>query len=252
MPKAREAAQKAVDLDPDLAEAHTSLGAVHFLHDWDWAGAEKEMKRAIELNPGSSDAHMWYAEFLAQMGRSGQAISEMQRAEALDPLSLVVHGQAGWVFYLARKDKEAIEEWGEALDLAPNFAILHTSVWAAYLQKAEFRKVLKESPEEKVTDESTVNLAALAGSYAAAGKRTDAERVLAKLNTISKKRYVCAYEMGTAYAILGDKDQAIACLRKAYEARSTCMPDLKVDPRLNSLRSDVRFQELLRKVGFQQ
>jgi TolB-like protein/DNA-binding winged helix-turn-helix (wHTH) protein len=252
MPKAREAAQKAVDLDPDLAEAHTSLGAVHFLHDWDWAGAEKEMKRAIELNPGSSDAHMWYGEFLAQMGRSGQAISEMQRAEALDPLSLVVHGQAGWVFYLARKDKEAIEEWGEALDLAPNFAILHTSVWAAYLQKAEFRKVLKESPEEKVTDESTVNLAALAGSYAAAGKRTDAERVLAKLNTISKKRYVCAYEMGTAYAILGDKDQAIACLRKAYEARSTCMPDLKVDPRLNSLRSDVRFQELLRKVGFHQ
>ena len=103
-----------------------------------------------------------------------------------------------------------------------------------------------------MTDESTVNLAALAGSYAAAGKRSDAERVLAKLNAISKKHYVCAYEMGTAHAILGDKDQAIACLRKAYEARSSCMPDLKVDPRLDSLRSDPRFQELLRKVGFQQ
>ena len=250
MPKAQEAAQKAVELDPDLAEAHTARGAVYFLHDWDWGGAEKEMKRAIELNPGSSDAHMWYAEFLAQMARSGQAISEIQRAEALDPLSLAVHTQAGWVFYLARKDKEATAEWGKAIDLEPNFAILHTSVWAAYLQKAEFRKVLTEFPEEEVTDDSTVNLAALAGSYAAAGKRQDAERVLAKLNAISKKRYVCAYEMGTAYAILGAKDKAIVCLRKAYQVHSACMADLKADPRLDSLRSDPRFQQLLRNVGF--
>jgi TolB-like protein/DNA-binding winged helix-turn-helix (wHTH) protein len=250
MPKAQEAAQKAVDLDPELAEGHASLGAVHFLHDWDWAGAEKEMKRAIELNPGSSDAHMWYAEFLAQMGRSGHAISEIQQAEALDPLSLAVHTQAGWVFYLARKDKEATAEWGKAIDLEPNFAILHTSVWAAYLQKAEFQKVLTELPEEEVTDESTVNLAALAGSYAAAGRRQDAKRVLAKLTAISKKRYVCAYEMGTAYAMLGDKDEAVACLRKAYEVHSACMADLKADPRLDSLRSDLRFQELLRNVGF--
>ena len=139
---------------------------------------------------------------------------------------------------------------GKAIDLEPNFAILHTSVWAAYLQRAEFQKVLRELPEEEVTDESTVNLAALAGSYAAAGKRQDAERVLAELNAISKKRYVCAYEMGTAYAILGDKDKAVACLRKAYQVRSGCMADLKVDPRLDSLRSDLRFQELLRKVGF--
>ena len=250
MPKAQEAAQRAVELDPDLAEAHTALGAVHFLHGWDWAGAEREMKRAVELNPGSSDAHMWYAEFLAQMGRSGQAISEIQLAEALDPLSLAVHAQAGWVYYLARRNKEATAEWGKAVDLEPNFAILHTSIWAAYLQKAEFRKVLADVPEAKVTDESTVNLAALAGSYAAAGKRQDAERVLAKLNAISKKRYVCAYEMGTAYAILGDKDKAVACLRKAYAARSGCMTDLKTDPRLDSLQSDPRFQELLRNVGF--
>jgi tetratricopeptide (TPR) repeat protein len=133
MPKAQEAAQKAMQLNPNLAEAHTSLGAVHVLHDWDFAGAEKEMKQAIELNPDSSEAHMWYAEFLAQMGRNGQAISEIQPAEALDPLSLAVHAQAGWVFYLARNNKEATAEWGKAIDLEPNFAILHTSVWAAYL-----------------------------------------------------------------------------------------------------------------------
>jgi TolB-like protein/DNA-binding winged helix-turn-helix (wHTH) protein/Tfp pilus assembly protein PilF len=250
MPRAQEAAQRAAALDPDLADAHTALGAVHFLHDWDWSGTEREMKRAIELNPGSSDAHTWYAEFLAQMGRSGQAIAEIQRAEALDPLSLAVHTQAGWVFYLARKDKEAAAEWEKAMDLEPNFAILHTSVWAAYLQKAEFRKVLAEVPEAEVTDESTVNLAALAGSYAAVGKRRDAERVLVKLVAISKKRYVCAYEMGTAYAILGQKDKAIACLRRAYGVRSGCMADMKADPRLDSLRSDPRFQELLQNVGF--
>jgi adenylate cyclase len=250
MPKAQEAARRAVELDPDLAGGHTALGAVHFLHDWDWAGAEKEMKRAVELNPGSSDAHMWYAEFLAQMSRSGQAISEIQRAEALDPLSLAVHTQAGWIFYLARKDQEATAEWGKAMDLEPNFAVLHTSIWAAYLQKAEFHKVLTELTEEEVTDESTVNLAALAGSYAAAGRRQDAEGILARLDAISKKRYVCAYEMGTAYAILGDKDKAIACFRKAYGVRSGCMADLKADPRVDSLRSDPRFQELLRNVGF--
>jgi tetratricopeptide (TPR) repeat protein len=184
------------------------------------------------------------------MGRNGQAVSEIQRAEALDPLSLAVHTQAGWIFYLARKDKEATAEWGKAMDLEPNFAILHTSIWAAYLQRAEFRKVLAEVPEAEVTDESTVNLAALAGSYAAAGKRRDAERVMAKLDVISKKRYVCAYEMGTAYAILGEKDKALACLRRAYGVRSGCMADMKADPRLDSLRSDPQFQELLRNVGF--
>jgi TolB-like protein/Flp pilus assembly protein TadD len=250
MPKAEEAALRAVELDPDLPEAHTALGAVNFLHEWDWAGAEREMKRAVELNPGSSDAHMWYAEFLAQMGRNGQAISEIQRAEALDPLSLAVHAQAGWVYYLAKRNEEATAEWGKALDLEPNFAILHTSLWAAYLQNAEFRKVLADLPPAEVTDESTVNLAALAGSYAAAGKRWDAEQVLAKLNMISNKRYVCAYEMGTAYAILGEKDKAVACLRKAYEVRSGCMADMKADPRLDSLRSDLRFQELLRSMSF--
>jgi len=103
MPKAQEAAQKAIQLNPNLAEAHTSPGAVHVLHDWDWASAEKEMKQAIELNPDSSDAHMWYAEFLAQMGRNGQAISELQPAEALDPLSLAVHAQGRRVFLSREK-----------------------------------------------------------------------------------------------------------------------------------------------------
>ena len=250
MPKARDAAQKAADLDPGLAEAHMALGGALFLHDWDWAGAEKEMRRAIELNPGSADAHTWYAVFLAQIGRESQAISEIQQAEMLDPLSVAVHAQAGWVFYLARKDKEAVAEWGKVIDLEPDFAMVHTALWAAYLQRPEFRKILTEVPEESVTDESTVNLAALAGSYAVAGKRHEAERALARLEALSQTRYVCAYEMGTAHAILGNKDQAIACLRKAFQAHSACLADLKTDRRWDELRADPRFQKLLDSLAF--
>jgi TolB-like protein/DNA-binding winged helix-turn-helix (wHTH) protein len=252
MPKAREAARKAVELDGNLAEAHTSLGAVHFLYDWDWPAAEKEIKQAIQLNPGSAEAHMWYAGFLAQMDRVGEAASEIKRAEALDPLSLSVHVQAGWVFYLARNDDEALSEWHKALDLEPGFAVVHSAIWAAYLQKSDFRKVVAALPKEAMGDENTLNLAALAGSYAAAGEKSEAERAIARLKAISKHRYVCPYEMGTAHAALGKKDEAIDWLRKAYQVRSSCMPDLRTDPRLDVLRSDPRFQELLESLHFPQ
>ena len=250
MPKARAAAQKAADLDPGLAEAHMALGGALFLHDWDWAGAEREMRRAIQLNRSSADAHTWYAIFLAQMGREPEAISEIRQAEILDPLSLAVHAQAGWVFYLARKDKEAVAEWGKVIDLEPDFAMVHTALWAAYLHRPEFRRVLTDVPEESITDESTVNLAALAGSYAVAGKRYEAEQALARLDALSRTRYVCAYEMGTAHAILGNKEQAIACLRKAFQAHSACLADLKTDRRWDGLRADARFQELQDSLRF--
>lgn len=167
MPKAKPATLKAVELDESLAEAHTSLAAVRYLFDWDWTGAEKELRRAIELNPCSPDARMWYAQFLSEMGRNEQAILEIKRAEALDPLSLAVHVKAGWVFYLARKEDDAVAEWGEALDLEPGFAVVHGSIWAAYLQKSEFLKALAALPKGGFAD-GTLNLAALAGSYAAA------------------------------------------------------------------------------------
>jgi TolB-like protein/DNA-binding winged helix-turn-helix (wHTH) protein/tetratricopeptide (TPR) repeat protein len=252
MPRATEAAQRAVELDANLAEAHTALGAVHFLSEWNWAGAEKEFRQALQLNPGSANAHMWYAEFLAQMGRSPDAIFEIKRAEALDPLSLAVHIQAGWVFYLTRQDNEALAEWRKSLELEPKFAISHISIWAAYLQKSEFQEIVRDLPEHKQGAESAVDLAALAGSYAAAGKRSEAEHTLTKLTAISKKRYVCPYEMGTAYAMLGNKDEALGWLQEGYRVHSGCMPDMKTDPRLDLLRTEPRFQELLRRFHFPQ
>ncbi len=252
MPRAKETAQKAVELDANLAEAHISLGVVHFLYDWDWTGAERELRYAIQLNPGSGDAHMWYADFLAQMNRSAEAVSEIRRAEALDPLSLAVHVQAGWVYYLARNDDDAMSEWRKALNLEPNFAVVHSSIWVGYFQKEEFRKLLSVPPNQRLAEESPLSLAALAGSYAAAGQRTEAQRVIARLRVISKQRYVCPYEMGTAHAMLGNKEEAIDWLRKAYQARSSCMPDLRMDPRLDPLRTDPRFQALVDTLQFPQ
>lgn len=128
---------------------------------------------------------MCYAEFLGQVGRSGEAVSEIQQALMLDPLSLSTHVQAGWVYYLARNDDEALAHWHKALDLEPNFAVVHSSLWAAYLQKSDFSEVLTTLSKEELLEDSPLNLAALAGSYASAGNRSQARKVIAKLNAIS-------------------------------------------------------------------
>jgi TolB-like protein/DNA-binding winged helix-turn-helix (wHTH) protein/tetratricopeptide (TPR) repeat protein len=249
LPKAKSASLKALQLDDKLAEAHTSSGVVRFLYDWDWAGAEKEFKRAIELNPSSVDAHVWYAVFLGQMGRGSEAIAELKRAEALDPLSLSVHVNAGWVYYLLRQNEQAIEHWRKALDLEPQFAVSHSAIWVGYLRSSDFVRLMAATAKGTSVDDP-MELAALAGLYAVSGDSAQARAVLSKLTALSKRRYVCPYEMATTHAVLGDKDEAIAYLSRGYQERSACIPDIKTDPRLDSLRSDLRFHELLRKVGF--
>src|SRR5215467_10350241 len=243
--QAKQAAVTGLRLDDSLAETHVSLGAIRFLYDWDWLQADKEFRRAIELNPNSTDAHVWRGVFLAQMGRFDEALPEIQRAEALDPLSLAVHVNAGWVYYVARRDEQAVQQWNKILDLDPRFAITHTSIWIAYLNQAETTKVLGRSSS---LEGDTLRLAALAGRYASSGNRSEAEPLLARLEAVSKHRYVCPYEMATAHAVLGDKSKALAWLEKGLRERSACMADLKVDPRLDSLRSDPKFNELLRQV----
>jgi TolB-like protein/DNA-binding winged helix-turn-helix (wHTH) protein len=247
--QAKQAALRALQLDEDLAETHVSLGAIRFLYDWDWQQADREFARAVELNSNSSDAHLWRGVFLVQMGRTNEAIPEIQRAEAIDPLSLAVHVNAGWVYYVARRDEQALEEWRKILDLDAHFPVTHTSIWIAYLSLADMGDVLSSSPAGSETD--TLKMAALTGRYAVSGNREEAERLLSRLEGISKHQYVCPYEMATAHAVLGDKEKAFGWLSKGLRERSACMADLKVDPRLDSLRSDPRFDEFLEKVGFQ-
>ena len=244
---AKQAAIKAVQLDDSLAETHEALGTVRFVYDWDWREADKELSRAIELNPSSADAHTWRGVFLSQMGRNDEAIRELQQAEKIDPLSLAVHMNAGWVYYVARKDALALQEWQKMLDLDANFAVTHGSIWIAYLQQADVRKVLAHTTQ---SEDDTLKLAALSGSNAVSGNRAEAEHLLARLTLISQRHYVCPYEMATAHAVLGDKDEAMNWLRRGFRERSSCMVDLKTDPRLDSLRSDPRFDQLLQKVGF--
>jgi TolB-like protein/DNA-binding winged helix-turn-helix (wHTH) protein len=244
----KQAALKALELDGNLAETHVSLGAIRFLYDWNWPEADKEFTQAVKLNPNSSDAHLWRGVFLAQMGRSDEGIAEIKLAEGLDPLSLAVHVNAGWVYYLAKRNEQAVLEWRKILDIDPHFKVTHASIWIAYLEKAEMETVLSP-PSSGEAD--ALQLAAITGRQAVSGNRAEAERLLSKLNSISKRHYVCPYEMATAHAILGDKDKAMDWLSRGLKERSACMPDLKVDPRLDSLRGDARFEEFLRRVGFQ-
>jgi TolB-like protein len=244
----KQAAMKALQLDDNLAETHVSLGAIRFLYDWNWPEAEKEFAQAVKLNPNSSDAHMWRGVFLAQMGRSDEGIAEIKLAETLDPLSLAVHVNAGWVYYLARRNEQAVQEWRKILDIDPHFTVTHASIWIAYVKQAEMGTVL--SPPSS-RDIDALQLAAITGRQAVNGRRAEAERLLSRLDSISKRHYVCPYEMATAHAILGNKDKALDWLSRGLKERSACMPDLKVDPRLDSLRSDARFEDFLRQVGFQ-
>jgi serine/threonine-protein kinase len=252
LPKAKSAALNAVAIDDKLADAHTSLGVVRFLYDWDWAAAEIQLKKAIELNPGSGDAHGWYGVYLAQMGRAGEAIGEMKRAEALDPLSLTVYVNTGWVYYLQRQNGQAMEQWRKALEIEPHFsvpAVSHSAIWIAYLGSPDFAQVVSEL-RKRPSINDPMELAALGASYTVSGDTAEGRNILSRLTSMSRHRYICPYEMATAHAILGDGDEAIAYLSAAYRERSACIPDIKTDPRLDSLRKDARFQELVRNVGF--
>ena len=208
LPKAAEAALAAIAADDQRAEAHMALGAVRFLYDWNWTEAEAQFRRAIDLNPGSADAHTWYAVFLAQMGRAADARGEIERAKVLDPLSFGVRVQAGWVAYLARADEEARAEWQTAREFEPSAAPSHTSIWAAYLPASDFTAALADVP----APDDGLALAARLGSLVAAGRSEEAARALVDLTALSRRAYVCPYELATAACALGDNETALRWL----------------------------------------
>jgi serine/threonine protein kinase/tetratricopeptide (TPR) repeat protein len=249
--RAREAALKALEIDDSIAEAHTSLVFVKTFYDWDWAGAERESQRAIAINPRYATAHQWYGDALIQMGRLQEAIAEEKRAVELDPFSLVINRDLGDVLNLAQQYDQAIEQYRRTLELAPNFITVHSGLGSAYLHKslykegiAEFEKELANSPH------SAYALAGLGYAYAVSGRRSEAQKVLDHLNQLSRQEYVPAVYRAQIYVALGDKDKAFECLEKSYEDRSIAsLAEIKVDPQFDPLRSDPRFQDLLRRMG---
>jgi len=252
-PRAEEAALRAVEIDETLAEAHTSLGLLKLDYDWEWRDAETEFQRAIALNPNYAYAHLFYGEALDRVGRFEESVAEHKRAVQLDPLSLIVNAVTGRALYEARQYDQAIEQERKTLDLDPNYILAHYDLGMAYLQKSMyaegigvFQKALAIYPG------NTEELSGLGYAYAVAGRRAEAQKVLDKLNDISKEKYVPGWYVAMIYAGLGDKGKAFEWLEKSYDDRSIgAGQSIKMDPAFDPLRSDPRFADLLRRMNLQ-
>jgi TolB-like protein/Flp pilus assembly protein TadD/predicted Ser/Thr protein kinase len=248
-PKAKAAAIKALQLDDTLGEAHNSLAYSLINYDWDWQGAEREYRRAIQLNPNYATAHQWYAEGLSLVGRHTEAIAEIQRAQELDPLSLIINQGVGGKYLYARRYDEAMAQFQRTLELYPTFAPTHQRLGWCYVQKRMYDEAIGEMQKAvELSGNSTQMIAALGYTYAAAGRVNIAQAIIAELERRSKERYVDDYYVATIFAALGDKDEAFVQLNKACAERSYWMPYIKKDFRLDNLRSDSRFDVLIRRV----
>ncbi len=250
-PRARAAATKAIEFDDRLAEPHTSLLAVKLDYDWDWSGADAEFQRSVQLNSAYPIAHHWYAMYLAAMGRREQALAAISRARELDPLSVPIITHVGVVHYLGHQFDQAINRIRDALELDPNYVLAHWYLGQAYAEKGMYEDAIAES--QRAVSLSPGNpkfLATLGYAYALSGNRSEALKLVQQLNELSKNRYVSPLDVTYVYAGLREKEQAFAWLERAYGERSWGMYRIKVDPKLDRLRSEPRFQDLLRRMGF--
>jgi len=250
MPKTKAAAIKALEIDDTLAEAHTALARIKLNYDWDWSGAERDFKRAIELNPNYPTGHHWYAWYLAAMERHTEAIAEMKRAQELDPLSLVINTDVGWIFYYARQYDQAIAELQKTLEMDPDFVRAHLRLGLSYLQKSMNKEAIETLQKATdISERSTEIVAFLGYAYAISGNKSEAQKILNDLQEGSRRRYVSPYYIAVIYTGLGEKEQAFKWLEKAYEERSGRLVYLEVEPMFDPLRADPRFTDLLRRVG---
>jgi serine/threonine protein kinase/tetratricopeptide (TPR) repeat protein len=251
MPKAKAAAQKALEIDQELPEAHTSLGCIKSVFDWDWEGAEKDFKQGIDLNPNYALAHHWYAiNYLTSMGRFKEAVEEMKKALDLDPISLVINTTVGLVHYFAQEYEKAKDIFLQTLEVESNFAMAHFFLGQTYTQKKEYDKALAEFEEANQLFGGSTNMLATYGTTEAlAGKKGDATSMLESLLSTSKEEYVSAYDIAMIYTGLGDIDQAFNWLQKAVEEHSYLLIYLNVDPILDPLRSDKRFNTIQKKLS---
>lgn len=250
MPQAKTAAAKALELDESLAAAHNSLCLIHTIYDWDWQGAEKECRRAIELNPSFADAHDNYASYLAATGEWDKAAAELHRAEELDPLSFHIYSDGALDFWVARRYDQGVEQAQKAIELQPDFFGAHSYLSLIYVQMGRLPEAVVEAQKGTQLSDSPLAKGFLGYVYAAAGKKREARKVIEELMANIKTRFVCPYEIGTTYLALGEKDEAFLWFERAYEERSICIFTMKFDPRLDSIRSDPRYQSIIQRVSF--
>ncbi|HJU92616.1 MAG TPA: protein kinase [Pyrinomonadaceae bacterium] len=250
-PKAREALIRALEIDDTLAEAHASLAYCLGNYDWNWASAEIEFKRALALKPGYATAHHWYGFiYLASMGRLDEAIAEAKRGHELDPLALPVSSNIGLLLYLARRYDEALEQFSRNLEMDRSFVYTHWERALTYEQCGRYQEAIGGFQKAiELSGTSVLPRALLARTYALCGRRSEASALLDELTELSTQTYVSPYRIAAIHAALGDKDRAFKWLEHAYEGRDPWLIWLAVDPVVDSLRSDKRFDDLLHRMG---
>jgi len=248
LPKAKAAAIKALELDSALGEAHNSLAFCLDVFDWDLDSAGKEFRRAIELNPGYATAHHWYASHLILLGRYDEAIAEMRKAENLDPLSLIIDADLAETLVIAHSYDESIRQSRKAIEMDPNFALTHNHLGQAYLQQQMNDEAVAELQKAvQLSGGSPTCIANLARAYVASGKRSEAVKLLNDLKKRSNSSHSHASEIAMIYVTLGDTNQAMNWLEKGYEERFN--PSVLLRPGFDPLRSDPRFEDLVRRIG---
>jgi len=246
-PTAKDAVAKALALDPQLAEAHTSLGLIKFQYDWEWKRAEEEFKQALSINPSYAPAHHFFADYLKALGRFDEALAQIEMAQELDPLSLAINTGVGHVLYLSQQYERAIEQYRRAVELDPGFMMTHVWFGRPYLEKGMFAEAISElETAVRLSEESTIALAMLGHGLASAGRKDQAMQILEKLQERSKSRYVPSYWIAVIYNGLRDKEQTLAWLRKAFDERSSWLVWSNVEPRLAWLRDDPDFAALMK------
>lgn len=253
MERARAAALKALALDDALAEAHTSLAFVYWHYDWNWPAAEKEFRRARQLNPSYPTAHHWYAFYLVSQGRTEQALEEIRRAQETDPLSLIINTDAAQILYFARHYDEAVERAERVLEMDPQFPLARLPLVWCYLEKHQYAAALEEAKKEmQVPGAGPDAEAALAATYAVAGQSEKARDLLRRLNAESDRQHTGQYFfllIAQVYAALGQKEEAFAWLERDFQNRNGGLTLLKVLPFLDSLHGDPRFADLVHRIG---
>jgi tetratricopeptide (TPR) repeat protein len=249
-PKGKVAAMTALRLDPNLAEAHTSWAALLWLHDWQWEEAQTEFKRSLKLAPTYPTANHWYAEYVMTMGRQEEAVATMKNGQELDPLSLIINVAVGWSLYFAHRYDEALEQLRRTVELDPNYPVTYWILGLLLRKMGCYELAIAEGEKAvKLSGGSPLMRAALAHTLAAADRTTEALQVLDDLTTLAKQKYVASYFIAGIHLGLGENDRAIEYLERSYKEHSHWLIYLHMDPGMDGLRDDPRFQDLLRRVG---
>jgi TolB-like protein/DNA-binding winged helix-turn-helix (wHTH) protein/Tfp pilus assembly protein PilF len=250
-PKAKAAALKALEIDPTLSEAETSLATVKFNYDWDWNGAATGFAKSIQDNPSYATAYQRYSLYLMAMGRTEDSFEQINKARELDPLSISINFSLGWRFYMARQYDRAIQQLRNTLEMDPSYELPHLVLGMSYAKKGEFSVAIPELHKAVELSHGTpLMTSALANAYARSGNKGEADRILAELISESKRQYVSPYYFAVVYVGLGESDKAIDQLEKAFADRSNGLVFLKVEPELDNLRSNPRFLALQQRLHF--